>query len=124
MCLWAANRNSSAVFLLGPHPEVLTPWLRWDPENRFLVVHVHFNRNGLLNNRLAIDAINIRHANYIRAQQEPPVPGLYRAEGQEPRGQLCFQCINPRTGFDRGTRGRRMCRKTCRTGSCSSWCRS
>ncbi len=44
--------------------------------DRFLVVHVHFNRNSLLNGNQAIDQINIRHGAFIEAREGPAIPGM------------------------------------------------
>ncbi len=64
-------------------------------------MHIHFNRNGLINGRLAIDQINIRHAERIQARENPPVPGRVRAALVDPPpGTQCFVCEDRNTGMD------------------------
>ncbi len=90
----------AVVFLVGPNPSNLSPFMQATPTDRLLVMHIHFNANGLLNNRLAIDQINIRHADRIQAQENPPVPGRYRAGLGEVTGTECFVCDDRATGMD------------------------
>ncbi len=66
-------------------------------------MHIHFNANGLTNGRLAINQINIRHAQRIQAQENPPVPGRYRAGLSEITGTQAFQCPVPLTGLNPAT---------------------
>ena len=89
-----------AVFILGPDPNNLATFLQSTNTDRLLVVHVHFNANGLLNGNLAIDQINIRHADRIQALEEPAVPGRFRAALAEPNGEACFVCNDRNTGMD------------------------
>jgi hypothetical protein len=90
-----------AVFLLGPNPGSITGHLQRSPDQRFLVLHMHFNANGPTSaGNLAIDQINIRHAARIQAEENPPVPGRYRAGGSDIDGEQCFMCRDRRTGLD------------------------
>jgi hypothetical protein len=68
-----------------------------------MVMHVHFNANGLIDGNLAIDQINVRHAEGIQAQEEPALPGRFRAYLAEPTGDQCFVCHDRRTGMNPAT---------------------
>ncbi|KAK3901352.1 hypothetical protein C8A05DRAFT_16453 [Staphylotrichum tortipilum] len=91
------------VFLLGFNPDNLSRFLQPNANARYLVMHIHFNPNALINGRLAINQINIRHAQRIQAQENPPVPGRYRVGLAEITGEEAFRCSNQATGLDPAT---------------------
>jgi hypothetical protein len=65
---------------------------------------MHFNANGLTSDgNLAIDQINIRHAERIQAEENPPLPGRYRAGRADINGDQCFVCQDRRTGLNPST---------------------
>ena len=94
------HRFFPAVFLLGPNPQQLAPFLQFSPRSRYLVVHVHFNADGLIDGHLAIDQINIRHAETIRARDANPIAGRFQAGSSDASGQECFRCNRWDTGLD------------------------
>jgi hypothetical protein len=91
----------SAVFLLGRDPNHLIPELQQFPDDRYLVLHMHFNPNALFFNRyLAIDQINIRHGQAIGASENTATPGRYEVVGIDRTGRQSFVCQNRNTGVN------------------------
>lgn len=82
----------AAVFLLGSDTNTPASFMRDFSWDNFAVVHIHLNAGGLINGRLAIDQINIRHAGSILQRESTPIPGQYTTGTDEATGQPVFQC--------------------------------